>query len=213
MSWYTFFYPPKKWYETGQKVSDYDDKIQSQIAELKGFLIDYYYNKDNITYYQAYQKIKLYVLSLSFYEKEQAYNSYKEEAKTDKDHLIAINHFRCKTLFDIEYELKDCDKITNQLIEDLFILSRVKFIPSKEDSSESDTKNEMNYLMGDYIAKINDIVDNLIENAQDKALYQMAKEFYDTMKDESSFDMLDDDDSDTSSENKEDDSSENVSEK
>lgn len=195
MSYYTFFYPPKGLYnernlsieEINKEIKRKKDSIGKTKILLKGDAISAYYTK---TTKEAIDKLNYLFYSLK-YELE-LINKYEWVVTIDSDmkeyKSVAINHANCHSKYELQDEIDVTNKYISRLFSDLIVLTRVKFTPSKNYGDNyrknDEEKNEMEYLMGEYQIKINQILDSLEEAIEEKSKNQFMFDCFDGHKGE-----------------------------
>lgn len=191
MSYYTYFYP-KRGYNNPQNKTDeqiknqrsaYERSAERYKALLVSTMVDAYYaNTTDLNTY--YDRIFAYV---SFYR------SYKDDIdkadwaltveslykKVDdgkeKEPVYFVNHFRYNFEYDLDEVLENYENAVSRITSLLLVLSRVK--------ADSDT-NVGEYLQSTYIDKVNEIIDEIDYNVEEKNSCEFFKKYWDTKKTE-----------------------------
>lgn len=191
MSYYTYFYP-KRGYNNPQNKTDeqiknqrsaYERSAERYKALLVATMVDAYYaNTTDLNTY--YDRIFAYV---SFYR------SYKDDIdkadwaltveslykKVDdgkeKEPVYFVNHFRYNSEYDLDEVLENYENAVSRITSLLLVLSRVK--------ADSDT-NVGEYLQSTYIDKVNEIIDEIDYNVEEKNSCEFFKKYWDTKKTE-----------------------------
>ena len=135
---YNNYEPPKfpKWGRTPK------DKIL-----LKGAMINAFY-EEKIE--KKFDNISLYVMMLKYSLEDSYLKSLLKEITEDKNKEISRN--RPDNEYEMQSNIDDYEDNLNHVIESLFILSCIKFIP---DTEYSDTpKTEMDYLKYEYLKEV-----------------------------------------------------------
>lgn len=176
MSWYTYIKPKKDFCDgfTLKRLNAEIDSSTKHIKDLralfKGYMIHAYYESPNnnlITYCGIGAKLdEIYV-----YEKMEVLDCYRRDILSKDEYMynestghLVFNHA------DTRQTVENNDEYKDRIISDMFILSCVKF---KKGDVEEDT--EMNYLRYSYQNEIDELLDNLIETADDAAFATLVE--------------------------------------
>lgn len=139
-----------------------DDSVKQKIL-LKGVMVDSYYEKD---IRKKYDNIAVYTRMIAYSIESSYTNSLVKEIKSSGE----ISRNRPGSEYEMENRIDEYENNLNRVIENLFILSLVKFVPDEKYSDTS--KDEMTYLRYDYIHEI----ESEIEYLEDVVLdYTFAK--------------------------------------
>lgn len=170
MSWYTYIKPKKDFCDgftlerLNAEIDSSTKHIEDSKALFKGYMIHAYYESPNnnlITYCGIAAKLD----QIYIYEKMEVLNGYRRDILSKNKYMynestghLVFNHA------DTQQTVENNDEYKDRIISDMFILSCVKF---KKGDVEEDT--EMNYLRYSYQNEIDELLDNLLETADDAA--------------------------------------------
>ena len=177
MSWYTYI-KPKKDFCSGCTLERLDAEIDSSTriieekrALLKGYMIRAYYENNFRNDLITYNCIKAKIDEIYTYEKMEVLDTYKRNILSkdkyfyeDTGHLV-FNHI------DTNQNVENNDEYKDRITFDMFILSCVKF--NKNDVEDN---TEMDYLRYSYQNEIDELIDNLLETADDAALATLIED-------------------------------------
>lgn len=191
MSYYTYFYPERGYNNPQNKTVD---QIKSKkrsnergAERFKALLIAtmvdaYYANTADLNTF--YDRIFAYV---SFYQ------SYKDDIDKDswaltveslykevddgkeKEPIYFVNHFRYDSEYELDEVIENFENSASRVTSELLVLSRIK--------ADNDTNVE-EYLQSTYIDKVNEIIDEIDYNVEDKNACEFFKKYWDTKKTE-----------------------------
>lgn len=195
MSYYTHFYPKKGLYneknlsieEINREISQRRDSIERTKMLLKGEAVSAYYSE---TTRDAMSKL-VYLFHSLEWDYEQI-NKYEWAITIDSDmkeyKSVAINHANCDSKYELQDRIDDTKKYVLGLLRNLIILTRVKFIPPKKDEDgywrHDGEQTEMEYLMGEYQFKIDEILESLEEAMEEMSKNQFMLDCFDGHKGE-----------------------------
>lgn len=191
MSYYTYFYPKRGYNNPQNKTveqiknqrSAYERTAERYKALLVATMVDAYYaNTTDLNTF--YDRIFTYVSFYRSYKDDinkadwalTVESLYKEvDDGKEKEPVYWINHFNYDSEYDLDEVLENYENSTSRITSELLVISRIK--------TDSDTNVE-EYLQSTYINKINDIIDEIDYNVEEKNSCEFFKKYWDTKKTE-----------------------------
>lgn len=191
MSYYTYFYPERGYNNPQNRTVD---QIKSQkrsneraAERFKALLVatmvdSYYANTTDLNTF--YDRIFAYV---SFYQSYKddidkaswaltVESLYKEvDDGKEKEPIYFVNHFRYDSEYELDEAIENFENSASRVTSELLVLSRIK--------ADSDTNVE-EYLQSTYIDKVNEIIDEINYNVEEKNECEFFKKYWDTKKTE-----------------------------
>lgn len=203
MSFYTFFYPPKGYYNKDNlSVEELSDKIDSYGKSYweirKNILlgcIDSYYSNESFSRISLEINIDAFIMNC------------KEKAEAEialmlmnQNYEFSVNHADCDSEYLLEESIDNEKKFLKQYKEDILLFTKIKFVKKpKEERYAEDDEDEMSYLRNGFKQEIVNMLEGIEETVLDMVKDKLMLDNFKTKKNENELSDDNDESSDADS--------------